>query len=1671
MNFKEILHKFRTESFTEKEKGTKFERLMRSWLLTDPRYNELEKVWLWEEFPGRKDFGGTDTGIDLVAKTEMGDYWAIQCKCYAEDATIDKPAVDSFLATSSRTFTNEVTFQTTRFSNRVWISTTSHWGSNAEEAIRNQEPPVTRVGMADLNSSPVDWQKLLDGLTGNSALVEGKKPRKHQLDAISKAYTHYITEGNDRGKLIMACGTGKTYTSLLIAEQLLNGKGLVLFMVPSIALLGQSLNAWSADAGKPIKAVCICSDSKASRKIQKNKYDDADDSVVDLAVPASTNPKSIASQLKKYRSHDGLVVVFSTYQSIDAVSEAQQEILSETNGEYGVFDFIICDEAHRTTGVKLSDKDESNFTKIHSDGNVKGRKRLYMTATPRLYGESAKVKASEKDCILCSMDDKALYGEEFYRVNFSYAVQNGLLTDYKVLVLTVGENDVPDNIKRDITDTTTELNFDDTSKLIGVINGLSKMIQGDDHRTWNADPHMMRRAVAFCSSIDKSASRAGIASKYVASVLPQISEKYDKNLDAESLSHTVSITAKHIDGSMNSQERNGILQWLADEPDNDRECRVVTNVRCLSEGVDVPSLDAVLFLSARNSQVDVVQSVGRVMRTFHKGQPDEKKYGYIIIPIVVPSGVSAEEALDNSKTFDVVWEILNALRSHDDRFNAMVNKIALNKQKPNKQSYTPSVTIGRPGLGFQEGEEEARQMENAEIARQLELRFGELQDGMYAKLVEKCGDRLYWENWAKEIGLIAHKFIERISKLIQSGIHKKAFNEYLKGLQRDLNPSVDAAQAIEMLAQHIITRPVFDALFADYQFVNNNAVSRSMQRMIDLLQEQAFEKDTEILDKFYKSVRMNVGGIDNLEGKQTIIKNLYEKFFKGAFPLTVEKLGIVYTPVECVDFIIRSVDDILKAEFNTSLTAQNVHILDPFVGTGTFITRLLQSGLIRPEDMERKYLNEIHCNEIVLLAYYIADVNIESVFHEITRRKTYLPYSGICLTDTFQLAEKKHNELFTEFFQDNSKRVKKQMATHVRVIVGNPPYSVGQKNANDNAKNLYYPYLEKRIADTYAEATTDKGRTIRALYDSYFKAFRWASDRIPQDEGGVVAFISNGAWLDSNSGEGFRRCLEKEFTSIYVLNLRGNQRTSGELSRKEGGKIFGSGSRTPIAITFLVKNPAMKGQKAIIRYHDIGDYLTREQKLKIVKEFSSISSRKLDWQIIESNEKADWLNQRDGLFDSFILLGDKKENYQKIFAIFSSGDVTARDSWCYNASFYSILHHMGIAIATYNEETKKCLGLKTVEEVIAKVNDDATKIKWDKNLYKSALKGIEYTFDKEKVRLALYRPYFKQWLYYDKAFNWTQSQLPKLLPTPDIKNRLICISGIGGTKDFTATITDCIPDFQFQFNSQCFPLYWYEENKNPQTSLFDDAETNSYIRRDGITDWILKEVRNRFGGTKAITKEHIFYYVYGLLHSKQYRERFADDLKKSLPRIPIVDNVQDFMAFYKAGKTLADLHLNYEQGINTPATEQGAGTYSELSAQAQRTLGVIVTGDIDIWQDEWTEETYQYFAVEKMRFAKVRDENGKLIADKTRIIYNSHITIENIPLKAYEYIVNGKSAIEWIIERYAVTIDKASQIKNDPNAWSREHEQPRYILDLLLSVIMLSCQTVDIVNTLPKLNF
>lgn len=1633
----DILSHFRATSFTEKEKGTQFERLMRAWLKTDARYAHLfEHVWLWEEFPSRKDFGGQDTGIDLVAKTHEGDYWAIQCKCYAEDTVISKPSVDSFLATSSRTFNNEVTFQTTSFAHRLWISTTNHWGPNAEEAIQNQDPPVSRVNLYDLDHSAVDWSKIFEGLEGKAALSEKKQLREHQREALKAAHQHFLS--HDRGKLIMACGTGKTFTSLKLIEQELKGKGLVLFLVPSIALLGQSLNDWMGDAETPIKAVCICSDSRASRKIKRgNPNDELETSIVDLALPASTNTESITDQLLSCRAHDGLTVVFSTYQSIDVVAEAQAALLAQTGGEFGVFDFVVCDEAHRTTGVKIAQQDESNFIKIHNDDFIRGRKRLYMTATPRLYGKNARIKASKNDCVLCSMDDETLYGQEFYRVNFSYAVQNGILTDYKVLVLTVSEDMIPADLMKQVKDLNAkELNYDDTGRLIGVINGLSKKILGDKGVTWDADPRLMRRALAFTHKIGRKDEPG--TSRNIEHVLPSVSALYNETLTDEERKSVVHIKARHVDGSMGATERNAALAWLAEEADDPQECRVVTNVRCLSEGVDVPALDAVLFLSARNSQVDVVQSVGRVMRSFRRGQPDEKKYGYIIIPVIVPEGTTPEEALNDNKTFSVVWAILNALRSHDDHFNAHVNTIALNRDKGAK------VTVGLPGLGRTgvggstlagdpNDSHDAQEISNQEVAHQLTLQFGATQQNIFAKLVEKCGDLLYWENWAAEVGEIAKKYIARITRFVtgEGGKYSAEFDEFVRTLRHNLNPGITAEQCIEMLAQHLITRPVFEALFADYQFVSNNSISSSMQLMIDLLESEAVDKDLTVLSNFYESVRANVGKIDNLEGKQTVIKNLYEKFFKRAFPLTVEKLGTVYTPVECVDFILHSVDEVLQSEFGAALTHENVHVLDPFTGTGTFITRLLQSGLIRPEDMVRKYRHEIHANELVLLAYYIADVNIESVFQEVCPQPEYLPYDGICLTDTFQLRENSDGEddIFKGFFKENSEAVEAQRRTPIRVIIGNPPYSVGQKSTNDNAQNQSYPVLDQSIADTYVAGSTATNNN--ALYDSYIRAYRWATDRLSPEEGGVIAFISNAGWIDGNSHDGFRASLEKEFDKIYVYNLRGNARTSGELRKREGDGIFGMGSRTPIAITLLVRYPAaLRLDQCQIFYHDIGDYLSREEKLRKITQAQSY--RGLDWTHITPNEKHDWINQRDGLFDTLLPLAPEKKFDAKAKSVFvgvSNGFQTNRDTWVYQFSQKELESNMQAMIAFYNEQ----LGKK-------EPSMDTTKISWTRGLRKTFEKGTVLSHHPETVQIGMYRPFSKSYVYTDKLLVEYPATKERFFPTPHHKNLVICVSGVGGSKDFSTLIADTLPDVQLIFNGQYFPLYWYEENKGePEVSLFGTTNEERWTQRDGITDWCLQEVRSRFAGAQSLTKEDIFYYVYGLLHSPDYRERFADDLRKALPRIPILERVEEFIAFSKAGRRLAQLHLHYED-------------------YAHEAEGVEVDE-----RDYTTADEYAYYAVEKMRFPK-KDE-------RHTIIYNGHITLHNIPAEAYDYIVNGKSAIEWVMERYAVTIHKDSGIKNDPNLWSREQGKPRYILDLLLSIIHVSVETQRIVAELPKLTF
>ena len=1644
--FAQILNKFRQDAFSERDKGYRFERLMQAYLNTTALYaNLFEEVWLWTEFPFHDQFGGKDTGIDLVARTVEGEYWAIQCKCYAADAFINKPDVDTFLSTSGKRFETESGM--TGFVQRLWISTTNKWNSTAEQTIRNQNPPVTRLNLIDLENDDVDWNSLEQGIFGMASRSKPFTIREHQQQAIDQTHAYFKIDeatgqpAHTRGKLIMACGTGKTFTSLRIAENETGGRGLVLFLVPSIALLGQTLRSWLQQALEPMMAVCICSDPQVSKQTEKNDNDTT--SVVDLALPASTDVPSIVKQLQHARRHnaEGLTVVFSTYQSIDVISRAQQQLLKETDDAFGTFDLIICDEAHRTTGVTLKDETESAFVRVHNNDFLRAVRRIYMTATPRLYTDETKKRAEENSAVLCSMDDRSMYGDEIYRIGFGEAVKQELLSDYKVLILAVGEKDITPTLQKALTREDGTIDADDPSKLIGCINALSKKVLGaDEEFVKGSDPLPMRRAVAFCSSIK--------ASKAIANAFTDYKDLYMEDIREEDRATMVDVVAHHVDGSMSATKRDEELMWLKEQPENERECRMLTNARCLSEGVDVPSLDAVVFISPKNSQVDVVQSVGRVMR-----RSEGKKYGYIIIPVVVPADAEGDKVLENHPNFKVVWTVLNALRAHDDRFNAEVNKIELSKKKPKNILFGGVGASRKDEDQHSDGDSTPRDASAAEqLATQLSMNFNDLQNVFYAKLVTKVGTKRYWELWAKDIAQIAEQHIERIKALIaDNGKHRRAFDQLMRGLHRNINPGLSEQDAIEMLSQHIISRPVFEALFENYQFAASNPISRSMQKMLDLLDDETkTEEEHKKLQKFYEYVRDTVGNIHEAEGRQRIIVELYDKFFKVASPRTVDKLGIVYTPVEVVDFIIRSVGYILQREFGRSLSDENVHILDPFTGTGTFITRLLQSGLISREALERKYGREIHANEIVLMAYYIASVNIENVFHDLMGPdKEYQPFEGICLTDTFQLGEDLENDnesraALEEVFPQNSQRVKKQRNKPITVIVGNPPYSVGQKSANDNAQNQKYPTLESRIENTYA--LESDANLKNSLYDSYIKAFRWASDRLDKKKGGIIGFVTNGNWLDGNAQNGMRKCLAREFSAIYVFNLRGNQRTSGELSRKEGGKIFGSGSRTPIAITILVKKPKASDEAARIYYHDIGDYLSREEKLNIIRNMGDISNPQMQWITITPNEHGDWLNKRSEQFKLFTPLGDKdniKDKRTFFVPNYSRGIASSRDSWVYNSSLVELQQNITKTIDFYNQQVESYKTAKqemSLDDFLADKRD-STKIVWTDTLIRDLQKGIKYKIDNSRYTVGMYRPFFKQAFYHDRILNHRVYQMPRLFPTPNHRNLVICVSGIGASKDFSTLITDCIPDLQLQFNGQCFPLYWYDDSTADIADLFSatQSEMDRYVRRDGVTDWILSTARKQYGC--RVTKEDIFYYVYGILHAPDYRTTFAADLKKSLPRLPLVESPDDFWAFSRAGRSLAELHLGYEH------VEPYAGCRTIYSPLTNR-------GD-----------EISYLIDDKMRFGKLDSKT----ADKRIIHYNAGITIENIPLEAYDYVVNGKSAIEWVMERYAVKTDPASRIENNPNDWCREHDDPKYIYNLLLRIITVSLETMKIVRSLPKL--
>ena len=1589
MTFLDVLEKIEQNSNNTVDKGTQFERLIQRLLQTTPVYgcnDERTKVYLWNEWPYRNQFAGHDSGIDLVAEKENGEFIAVQCKFHRN--RIHQEEIDSFVATTGKSF--YINENKCRFSSGL-LFITHELSKTAEQLIENQNPPITKVTQGKMDDLGVNWEELYYGNFGRRAKEKRKEIRDYQIEAVKKTHEHF--KNHDRGKLIMACGTGKTFTSLCIATKETGGKGLVLFLAPSIALVGQTLRKWMVDAdeGVNIHPLCVCSDPSVGKR--KKEEDHFDDSISSIDCLVSTDSEATAAQIRKFTEEfpNDLTVVFSTYQSIEVIHEAQ-EILRGKDPEKFEFDLTICDEAHRTTGKVLDSELMSYFNRVHISEYIKSKRRLYMTATPRLYKENLKKEAKNQGIYLWSMDDEEQFGEEIYRLGFGEAVKRGLLADYKVITLALRSSAIPEGVQLG-GDENSLLSTDGCTKLIGCINALSKNVVTEDGVLKDTPGErrqaMMKTAVAFCNSIDepkRARSKKGLASKTVTHRLNEC--EYGKKHPS-----LVKVSAQHVDGTMPASDRDRALCWLKEKfPDN--ECRILTNVRCLSEGVDVPSLDAVIFLAGMSSEIDVIQAVGRVMR-----MAPGKQYGYIIIPVVIPDFVDIDEALTSSE-FETVWRVIRALKSHDERLDATINKIQLNNKSPQNLIV---ATLGEENLET-----------TASTQEQMYLQFKDAPSKIYAKLYEKLGTRDHWKTWAARVADIAKNHSERIKNLIHTDHdHEQAFKEFLNGLHRNINPNISEQEAIDMLAQHIIIKPIFEALFENDEFAKKNPISISMQKVLDLLDKDYEEKDKGLL-RYYEYVKDQIKDIDNAEGKQKIIKELYGNFFKIAFEKMSNQHGIVYTPIEIVDFMIHSVNDILKKEFGRTLSDENVNIIDPFTGTGTFVTRLLQSGLINPKDLPRKYEREIFANEMILLAYYVASVNIESVYHDLTGSDEI--FKGICLTDTFQLGERPESELFTDRFPKNSARLEKEVKTPIHVIISNPPYRARQKNVNDSAKNMKYVKLDESIRKTYVERSSSGNKNV--LYDSYIRAFRWASDRIDPKNGGVIAFITNSGWLDGNATDGFRKCLQEEFSSIYVLNLKGAA-FNGE---NEGESVFGI--KTGVAITILVKNPHAEKKIADIFYADIGNNLKRQEKFERMNSWKSIANTQ-HVQIVP-NEYGDWINQRSEEskdFQKFIPIESAKKlnhNSESFFLLHSLGLETKRDSWCYNFSEKELIKNINTTIDFYNETLEKSKSATSKSDIAKFIVPDSTKISWADNTKKNLIRKIKYEFNKDFVVQGMYRPFFKQNCYFNRLLNERVYQIPKIFPTQDFKNLVICFVGKGEKLTSFPLITNLVPDLHIISTTQCVPLYYQTEYLSEGLILSGMPE-----KQYAVTDFILRKYQKL---DKSITKEDIFFSVYGFLHSQEYLKKYAADLKKSLPRLPLLSK-ENFWIFSKAGRQLAELHLNYET-ISAPS-------------------GVIVEG-----------EEFGHFEVQKIKFLSKND--------KSAIAFNNYITVKNIPEEAYEYVLNGRSAIEWVMRNYQIKTDKDSGIKNDPNLWGQEHGNPRYILDVLLGVINISIKTMEIVKKLPR---
>ncbi|MGN8531517.1 type ISP restriction/modification enzyme [Helicobacter pylori] len=1563
-------------------KGSWFEKVSKHFLLEHDSANEYESIKLWNDWELRNNEG--DRGIDIVIQTASKEYIAVQCKFHQNSISLND--ISTFLA-KLHNGVGEV-----RFKKGIIISTSdlTRAAQQEIEQIRSAGRDIDIITEEDFIYSRIDWEKFdPTKMQDEIPLCDKKKPRTHQQEAINATKEYFSDPKNARGKLIMACGTGKTYTSLKIMETL--EPKITLFLAPSIALLSQTFREYAQEKSEPFYASIVCSDDK----VGQSKNEDNDDiNFSELPIKPSTRLEDILSVHEKAQKENKRFIIFSTYQSALRIKEAQEAGL-------GGIDLIICDEAHRTVGAMYStnERDDKNaFTLCHSDGNIKATKRLYMTATPKVYSESSKAKAKESDNVIYSMDDAEVFGEEIYTLNFERAIALDLLTDYKVIILAVRSENlsgVTNSVNKKISQLEAKgtkldkklINNEFVCKIVGTHKGLAKQDlivldekNKEDNDLQNQyDTFVSQRAISFCKSINTS--------KNIKDSFETIMECYDEELKKKSFKN-LQIRIDHIDGTMNCKERLEKLEELNQFQPN--TCKVLSNARCLSEGVDVPALDSIVFFDGKSAMVDIIQAVGRVMR-----KAKNKKRGYIILPIALTESEikNLDEAVKNTN-FQNIWKVLKALRSHD---SSLVDEA----------TFKEKIKI----FGSDDGK---KQDDEKTLFDAILLQ--DLANAVYNVMPTKLGDRNYWENFAKKTGNIAKTLNNRLKIIFEK--NPEFFHGFLTSLRENIHQNIKEDEALDMITSHIITKPIFDAIFGDNI---QNPIAKALDKMVEKLSTLGLEGETKDLKNLYESVKTEAAHAKSQKSQQELIKNLYNTFFKEAFKKQSEKLGIVYTPIEVVDFILRATNGILKKHFNTDFNDQNITIFDPFTGTGSFIARLLskENNLISDEALKEKFLNHLFAFDIVLLSYYIALINITQAAQN--RDSSLKNFKNIALTDSLDYLEEKSAKGVIPFFYDlkENQEIKTTLTNQkIQVIIGNPPYSAGAKSENDNNQNLSHPKLEKWVRETYGKNSNAKvGKTTR---DTLIQSIRMASDLLKEQ--GVIGFVVNGSFIDSKSADGFRKCVAQEFSHLYVLNLRGNTRTSGETCKKEGGKIFDSGSRATIAIIFFVKDASV--QNSAIHYYEVEDYLKREAKLNLLANFENLES--VPFEEITPNDKGDWINQRNDDFEKLIpLKRDKTLKNDSIFDLNSGGVATNRDPWVYNFSPNALKQSVQNCIETYNADLKRfnerfreafkqrTKGVKS-DKLHKHLNDreittDQTKIAWVQNLKTQLIKGKKLDdFSQEKISVSLYRPFNKQYFYYERELAWSFYSMKKIFPDKSARNVVINTS-LMPSRNFSCLIANEITDIQTMANNQAYPLYYYDDLGN---------------RYNAISGYALNLFRRHYKDN-AITEEEIFYYIYAIFHHKGYLEKYKNSLTKEAPRIALSE---DFKELSILGKELAELHLNYESG--------------EMHASVQYNL--LENAKIE-----------GYYDVTKMT------KKGDCI------LYNKNIAITQIPQKAFDYVVNGKSAIDWVIERYQKTTDKDSLIENNPN----DYAGGKYVFELLCRVIKLSEKSVDLIEKISMKRF